>query len=477
MTQSDRSPRRARERIGADKARVWARELDLRNPYAKSILLAIANYMNEDGSAFPGTPTISRDTDISEETVTKRLKWLEQIGAIAIFKCWVDENGRRNHDGRGRPTSSEVRFLFDADCEAIEESARNSIEAKPLRGAAAAAHDARISPRPDGELNQESDSEVSSPLAPYQPPPGRDPHIEDSNLEGEDSPQSPPLPSGEAHGSASAPSGDSPLDDRSLAAWLAKFRATYPEPSNRPGVVASLASGLTEIERALAQRGAEGVRAQRDRAVREKRRPKPIVDAAKFLGDPALWAEYARFAPPPPPPEIFVAFGSLEWRARAVRAAICGARMPGPADIIGHGRGAIFHREADPRTFALADYANESGSVDTRDWPIIEKTIHGADGKAHMTPEFAAWGECIKEWTGYWPSAERIALCDAPTKCTPCWCEQPFTYNGKTTMTRGYKYGLRVPTPFPPAKGGRASATGPPSDNLTQEDSDIVANF
>jgi len=458
--------RRSRERIGADTARVWARELDLRNPYAKSILLALANYMNEDGSAWPGIVTISRDTDISEETVTKRLRWLETIGAIAMLKCWVDENGRRNHDGRGRPTSSEIRFLFDADAAAIETAAHESVEGKPLRGAALASHEARVSPRPDGELNAVPDSGVSALVAPCQPPTGRDAHI-DNNLEQEDSPQSPPLASGEAQGEASEAS-----EQRSnLEAWLTKFRATYPEPSNRPEVVASLAAGLTAEERDQAQRGAEGAKASRAAAIREKRK-RPLVDPAKFLGNRALWVEYERFAPPPPPPEIFVAYGSEEWRARAVRSAICGMRMPAPSDVAGKGRGAIFHRELDPGTIALASFADEFGGVDTRSWPIIEKASTGADSKAHMTAEFAAWGQRIKDWTGQWPQADRLSLCDSQVRCTPCWCEIPFTFGGKTTMVRGYKIGLRVPTPFPPAKGTSGTATGPPVAPLTEQDID-----
>lgn len=462
--------RRSRERIGADTARVWARELDLRNPYAKSILLALANYMNEDGSAWPGIVTISRDTDISEETVTKRLRWLETIGAIAMLKCWVDENGRRNHDGRGKPTSSEIRFLFDADADAIEAAAHESVDGKPLRGAALASHESRVSPRPGGGLNGESDCGVSTLVAPDQPPTGRDAHIDDTNLEQEDSPQSPPLASRESQRAAA----EEGKQRSEVGGWLTKFRATYPEPSNRPEVVASLAAGLTPEERKQAQRGAEGAKAARELATREKRK-RPLVDPSKFLANAALWNEYERFAPPPPPPEIFVAFGSEEWRARAVRAAICGMRMPTPSDIAGQGKGAIFHRELEPGTLALAAHADEFGGVGTRNWPIIEKASTGADSKAHMTAEFAAWGQRIKDWTGNWPQADRLSLCDSQVRCQPCWCEVPFTFRGETKMVRGYKVGLRVPTPFPPAKGSGGSSTGPPIAELSDQDaSDFI---
>lgn len=186
--------RRRPNSIGADDARSWARKIRLGNPYAKAILMALANYMNEDGTAYPGIDTIASDTDINPDTVLRRERWLEDIGAIVLSKCWVDENGRRNKEGRGRPTSTEIRFLFDADIEEIEAAALSD-EPKALRGAAKKSHEERgASYRPHGEQNSIQEQPVSTSLAPQQPPTGRTRHIEE-NLEREVPPQ-PPLAGG-----------------------------------------------------------------------------------------------------------------------------------------------------------------------------------------------------------------------------------------------------------------------------------------
>lgn len=164
-----------RTRIGSDQARVWVRSLRLGNPYAKAILMAVANYVNEDGTAYPGIATLHVDTEIAENTITARLRWCESIGAIALAKCWVDENGRRNQDGRGRPTSQEIRFLLGADVEAVAESARQHTSERTLRGAVKQNSEVadppsdedlppQISPCPDGGLNS-----VSPSVAPQQP--------------------------------------------------------------------------------------------------------------------------------------------------------------------------------------------------------------------------------------------------------------------------------------------------------------------
>ena len=160
-----RRQRGVRERLGADIARVWARELQLGNPAAKAVMLAVANYMNEDGAAWPGVATIARDTCLSEETVVKRLRWLEGIGAVALFKCFLDANGRRSYDSENhrKPTSSEIRFQFDADVNEIEAKAQADLKTQSLRGAALKSHNGDVSTRHQRGLNEDD-------LAPDQPP-------------------------------------------------------------------------------------------------------------------------------------------------------------------------------------------------------------------------------------------------------------------------------------------------------------------
>lgn len=130
-----------RTRIGSDDARRWVRSLRLGNPYAKAVLMAFTNYVNDDGTAYPGLETIHGDTEIAINTITARLRWCESIGAVTVSKCWVDEHGNRNKVGRGRPTSWEIRFLLDADVEAIAAAADEQAPDRPLRGSAKTKHE------------------------------------------------------------------------------------------------------------------------------------------------------------------------------------------------------------------------------------------------------------------------------------------------------------------------------------------------
>lgn len=240
MTARPNAGRRPRERIGADEARRWARQLDLGNPFAKAIMLAAANYMNEEGTAYPGTATLARDTDISEDTVVKRLRWLSDIGAIALFKCWRDENGQRNYEGRGKPTSSEIRFLFDADPDDIRARARGETVGDD------GCETSEISPRPERGLD--SGQPPTSPrLAPDQPPKS-DPSEATVHMnararleqEHESQPQTPSHSEG-----ALTP----PIED---------FQAAYPIPVSDLDKARMVWSGMTEAERNDAITGAAG---------------------------------------------------------------------------------------------------------------------------------------------------------------------------------------------------------------------------
>jgi hypothetical protein len=119
--------RRAR-RIAADEAHAWARNLRLRNHHAKSVLRSLTLYVDGDGVAYVGIPTLADDCELSDDTVRRRLTWLEEIGAITRRPQWIDERGLRNGDGRGKRTSDEFRLMFDADPDAIEARAAGVLE-------------------------------------------------------------------------------------------------------------------------------------------------------------------------------------------------------------------------------------------------------------------------------------------------------------------------------------------------------------
>ncbi|WP_050629353.1 helix-turn-helix domain-containing protein [Bradyrhizobium viridifuturi] len=125
--------KRARLRIGSDVATGWARNLELGNPYAKSVLRALGEYVDGEGMCWVGIPQLAMDCDLSQDTVRRRLAWLEDIGAIGRTGQWVDENGRRNGEGRGKRTTDLVRLLVDADTDAIEaRAAGRAVDETPV---------------------------------------------------------------------------------------------------------------------------------------------------------------------------------------------------------------------------------------------------------------------------------------------------------------------------------------------------------
>lgn len=409
---SEAARRRGRERIGADAARVWARELVLGNPYAKAILLALANYMNEDGAAWPGTTTIARDTDISEETVVKRLRWLEQIGAIAIFKRWRDENGRVNYEARGKATSSEIRFLVDADIDVIEGNAREQSADRPLRGKAKADHEERMaSSRPQREQSEEFSSRPGRELnptgpqvAPEQPPPASNGHIDSLEREQEDSPQTP------LRGA--------------FADRLDEFARAYEHPISDYPKTEAVWQALTDAERSDAITGARGYaalrRKQTKRAVEDTHR---WLRGRKWLGY-LLQGQRAEVAAQ----RSDVVEGSEEWTAWEVYYRCCGKAGIDERCI----------RTLDGKRVALVP----------RQWPPVGAGIDASVKWLRFQagePQFAAWVRRLRE------------LPDGPF--------MPRTMpdaNGRFVQT------ITVPCEWPPPKS--ATTTGPPSAPLVTAD-------
>ena len=61
-----------------------AMKLEIPDPYAKWLLLCLADYANEEPrSCFPSVKTLSKRTSISESTLYVKLNWLEEHGYIS----------------------------------------------------------------------------------------------------------------------------------------------------------------------------------------------------------------------------------------------------------------------------------------------------------------------------------------------------------------------------------------------------------
>jgi hypothetical protein len=174
--------RRAR-RIAADEAHAWARNLKLGNIHAKLVLSMLSLYVDGDGVCWVSAQALAEDCELSDDTVRRRLAWLDEIGAIAREPRWIDEYGRRNGERRGKRTTDKIQLLYDADVEDIEARAAGKVAAeKPANSTA-------ISLRQQRGLNEGQDP-ASIRLASGQPP-----HCS-GGLISEPEPESPPTPSG-----------------------------------------------------------------------------------------------------------------------------------------------------------------------------------------------------------------------------------------------------------------------------------------
>jgi Helix-turn-helix domain len=116
-------------RIAADIAHGWARNFKLGDTLTKFVLMAVTLYVNDEGSCFVGITTLADDTELSQNTIRRKLAWLEEIGAIKRAPQWLDARGRRTSDPLrgGKRTSDEIKLCLDADPAEIEARARGEI--------------------------------------------------------------------------------------------------------------------------------------------------------------------------------------------------------------------------------------------------------------------------------------------------------------------------------------------------------------
>lgn len=60
----------------------WAFEIELSAEDGKSVLIALANYADEDGFAWPSQETLARNTGLSERTIRRYILRLEELGYL-----------------------------------------------------------------------------------------------------------------------------------------------------------------------------------------------------------------------------------------------------------------------------------------------------------------------------------------------------------------------------------------------------------
>lgn len=309
-----------RPRAGADLAHAWARSFRLGDPCAKSILGYMTNYVNDEGIATMGIGTLAFDTEYSENTIRRRLVWLEHIGAIARMPRWLDENGRVNFEGRGRRTSDAIKLMFDADPDEIEAKAaddkRNtdggSEGENPSSATENEAIDASGHP-PSVGGSDEPENPVSPPLA--LPRPSHTVSGPDSlNCEQEDSPPPPPL------------GGRSKIISDEKRSSFERFAKVYPVPIVDYEATLRLWTSMSDEDGEDAIKGARGYARYLAELLAQKR-SRNVKDAHRWLkhrqwigflaGSAAKDAEAA-------PSLVSIAEGSEDATEWAVFDRICG---------------------------------------------------------------------------------------------------------------------------------------------------------
>jgi hypothetical protein len=254
--------------VASDEAHAWARSLPLNNPNAKTVLRALALYVNGEGACFVGIEQLAEDTDLSADTVRRRLVWLEQIGAIVRLPQWLDGNGRRNSDGKGKRTSDEIRMLLQADIDDIERAASGLGYTE--NGDISSTETTSINPSSQQGLN--SAAETVSPA-----PALGQPSQSCEGLISEPEPEISPQP----------PSGGTV----ELEGWK-DFEEDWGEPILRQSIAQQIWAALKADEREFARKAARGYVVW----LKQQKRPPNRLSAHLFLRERDAWEGFAKLA-------------------------------------------------------------------------------------------------------------------------------------------------------------------------------------
>jgi hypothetical protein len=412
------APRRKR-RIAADEAHAWARNLRLRNPYAKLILSMLTLYVNGEGSCFVSLTQLGEDCEFAPETVRRRLLWLETIGAIVRIPQWRDESGRLNSEGRGKRTTDEIRLLMDGDPEIIEAAAAGKIDGGEENSPSEPTEISHPSRKVAKFDEQEA---LAPPLATQQPP------SQPSNCGGglisepEPEPESPPTPS-QARGD------EDEFEQRRLGAErLRLIEPIWPDPIADAHRATNVLQVLTEIEWSDCLTGAKGYA----KFIREKR-----TDGQKRIAkDFHNWARNQQWVG-------YLTVGKkLETIAETVRIAV---------DSEDGKAWAALHRIAHIRPLDFKGIYVLPG-------PLSAQVLALAQAPRDIEWEFIS--ERAINQCGAWSEFIAAELKDkARPKLVASWGDNPQS-----------AIGFRAPWPWPPRKDGTLSSTGPPETLMTEQD-------
>ena len=71
-------------------AMTWALKQPIKPAAAKLLLIAIANYANQDGKAWPSKMTLAADCSSNKSDICKRMRQLSDMGLISVKERRVD---------------------------------------------------------------------------------------------------------------------------------------------------------------------------------------------------------------------------------------------------------------------------------------------------------------------------------------------------------------------------------------------------
>lgn len=284
-----------------EEARSWAKGLSFGNAEAKSVLVALTAYVNDDAVCFPSISQLARDTDLSHDTVRRRLAWLEALGAISRSPRYIDATGRRSAKS-GKRTTDEIQLRVHLAADDVARSVSSptftvgSVEATTASDKAGPGH------------REPTRQTVVSPApAIDQPSQYRQGLI--SEPEPEDSPYTPKSEQG------------------TEVRWNS-FAIAWECSMNRSLKVQQLFASLPADEQADAILAARGYFVWRSRRQAAGRVKNPL----RFLKNQKAWPRWiAQLSPESRQPlRRFVAFGSTEWQAQCVIARIADRAVPTP---------------------------------------------------------------------------------------------------------------------------------------------------
>ncbi|GIQ73209.1 helix-turn-helix domain-containing protein [Bradyrhizobium sp. RD5-C2] len=407
-----------RRRIAADEAHSWARNLRLRNIQAKILLSMLTLYVDAEGTCFVSIPSLAEDCELSPQTVRRRLAWLQEIGAISRHEQWIDEQGNRNGNGRGKRTTDKIRLLYDVDPYVIEARAAGRAAADDIDETVAGEDE--ISPTCQIGLNPE-----------VSPAPGlRQPYHSGKGLISEPEPEDPPK----------SPSGGFPDDHETIeegepAEFASAFDGYVGHEVMRRDLALEEFRLLTQEDRSWCGDAVPLYMAK----LRELKQRRPMnfhlwVRTRGFREFPAPGATAAK---PAPPQRRLVQGDELKGLTVAMRIAERRElRTIRDQDL---GEGVWTHLAPQADLVAMAAFA---GGRDA--WQVVDLG----------TPQFAAWRDRLAIWIGAEPQAERIFL-------------EPFdpivhgvSASNPNFRLRKSKQGFRVPSPWPPRRDGTWESAG-----------------